>query len=596
VKSFSKNNLRLFTRHKARFFTIIAIIIVCIGFSSGVGEVENKVSAGVNDIYESQNVSDLYFKSKNKFGFSNSELDYLNETFKSENLLKSFCYEEDTGEGIRRVYYFDVENTKINVPTLIEGRYPESLNEVVVERKTNEIKELKVGDEIQLKNPFTQQLSGYKVVGIILNPQILNNAEEPSFAFDGEHLREVIYFNYEDLPIVNDVYVTIENRALFNSFSLDYEKRIDEIKQSVEKTLGNENVSVLSLYENFGIYSLVEYSKKVELISIIFVVFFLFISLLVVYSTMSRLFDEERGEIACMKTLGYSGFKILYKYLSFVFFGVIIGGIIAFFVGLLLTKILYNAFNMQYAMPQFPRLNHYFYYLMTFSVTLLSSVLLNLFTGRKIVNNKPVTLLLPKTPKSGKKVFIERIPLIWNRLSFKYKSTLRNVFLFKSRFLMTVISIVGSTVLVFSGLGLMDCALKIEGGGSLMTISLALLVFSAVLCALVIYNLTNINISERRREIATLMVLGYKNNEVDGYINREIYIMAIIGAIFGLPLGVLFVNFVFNLIAFGSIGDINWWTYIISPLLTVLFSFIATLLLRSKVLNTDMNASLKSVE
>ena len=117
-----------------------------------------------------------------------------------------------------------------------------------------------------------------------------------------------------------------------------------------------------------------------------------------------------------------------------------------------------------------------------------------------------------------------------------------------------------------------------------------------MLCALVIYNITNINISERKREIATLMVLGYHNKEVTGYIFREVYIMSCIGAILGLPLGVGFVEFVFGLIDFGKLADINWWTYIIAPIVTIIFSIISTYLLYRKITRTDMNASLKTLE
>ena len=161
---------------------------------------------------------------------------------------------------------------------------------------------------------------------------------------------------------------------------------------------------------------------------------------------------------------------------------------------------------------------------------------------------------------------------------------------------MTVISIMGSAILVLAGLGLWDCALKRENAQSIVTISIVLVIFSALLSALVIYNITNINISERNREIATLMVLGYQNKEVGGYIFREIYIMSFIGALLGLPLGYGFLEFVFNLVDFGSIADVNWWTWIITPLITMVFSSLASLLLYPKLTKTDMNASLKTLE
>ena len=161
---------------------------------------------------------------------------------------------------------------------------------------------------------------------------------------------------------------------------------------------------------------------------------------------------------------------------------------------------------------------------------------------------------------------------------------------------MTVISIIGSTVLVLAGMGLLDCAIKLGDSDSIVTISCALIVFSAVLCLLVIYNITNINVSERNREIATLMVLGYTNKEVTNYIFREIYIMSFIGAILGVPLGLGFIYFVFDLISFGAIQDINWYTWVLAPLVTMFFSFLSTMFLYKKIVKTDMNSSLKILE
>lgn len=353
---------------------------------------------------------------------------------------------------------------------------------------------------------------------------------------------------------------------------------------------------MLSLFENTGFYSLISYAEKVQLIGIVFVVFFLLVTMLVVYSNMSRLFDEERGQIACMKTLGYTDFAITNRYSLFVLTGTLLGGLIALPIGLGVTYIIYAAFNMQYAMPPFPGISALVYYVITLTIITISMLLLTFFTGLKIVRNKPVELLKHKAPTPGKKVIIEKIGFIWNKLSFKYKSTLRNVLLFKSRFFMTVISVIGSTVLVFAGLGLLDCAATMANATSILAIAVILIIFSALLCALVIYNLTNINISERNREIATLMVLGYRDREITGYIFREIYIMSFIGAILGIPFGYGFMQFVFNLINFGSIAEINWWTWLLAPAVTMFFAFISTLMLRRKIIKTDMNSSLKTLE
>ena len=585
-----KATLRLFKKHIIRLLTILAIVVVSIGFMSGIGEVEGKIKTSTYRYYQSQNISDFHLKSKNPTGFSADQIMWIEERFSTENAETVFAYETKVDEEVSRIYAIDLEDQHINKLQLIEGMMPASADEILVERKTNFLKERKLGDKVSIEG------NQYKICGIVVNPLLLGRIEESSWQYD-DHLSNVYYFDGATSPIVGDVYITLEDRTLFKEcFSEKYKKQIEAIKQEIAIKFGNEEVVILTLYENFGIYSLCEYAKKVGVIGIVFVVFFLLITLLVVYSTMQRLMSEERPQIACMKTLGFSNFAILIKYVLFVFVAALLGGVVAFPVGYGLSYIIYQAFNLHYTMPAFPKTLEFFYYMMTLIIILFATTLLTYLTGHKTTKEKPAILLTPKAPKSGKKVFMEHIPFIWKRLSFKYKSTVRNVFLFKSRLFMTVLSIMGSAVLVFAGLGLMDCSNSIPGGESLSTIALAIIAFSALLSALVIYNLTNINISERNREVATLMVLGYHNKEVCGYIFREIYIMSFVGALLGLPVGLGFVEFVFGLIDFGTVSQIKWTTYVFTPLIAMAFSFLSTLLLYKKITKIDMNASLKTVE
>lgn len=586
MKTYFKSILRMFSKHFSRFLTLIAIVIVSIGFMSGIGEVENKINVALDNYYISQNVSDFLIKSSNPTGFSNDEILYFQDKFGNENVMFGFSYDTNLDKDVVRIYNLDLNNTNINKFELIEGNLPANSNEILVERKTSSIKGYNLNDKINIQG------NEFIVSGIVVNPLILHKVDETSY-IEGETLDNVIYLNNLVYPI-NDIYITLSNRNLFESFSKNYEKLIKETKTEINEDINN--VTVLSLYENFGIYSLHSYAEKVGKIGIIFIIFFLLVTSLVVFSTMTRLLDEERSQIACMKTLGYSNFAIISRYLLFIFFATLIGGIIALGVGVGLTNIIYSAFNMQYVMPAASKVVKFYYYAFTLAIIMVSTIVVTFLTGLNILKSQPANLLTPKAPKAGKKVFIEYMPFIWNKLSFKYKSCLRNVLLFKSRFFMTVISIMGSTVLVLAGLSLLDNALLIETATSIIALSVVLIVFAGILSALVIYNLTNINISERKREIATLMVLGYKELEVSTYIFREIYIMSSIGAVLGLPLGYFFINFVFNFIQFGSVSQTNWWSWILAPIAAILFTFISTLLLKPKIVKTDMNASLKTVE
>ncbi len=591
MKKYDKTTFRLFKSQITRFLTLIAMIFISVSFMSGIGESQSKIQSSLTQYYQKQTIPDFILKSSSG-KFTDDEIASYKLDFGENNVMPLFNLDVEINGKIYRIYKYDIEDSQINKLELLEGEYPESASEIVVEQKKDNLSSYKIGDNVEI------DLFGFKqnftVSGIVQNPLLINKYKEPSTTYPDRSIDYVIYIsNNTLLPLPNtDIYIRIEDRTLFDSYSSDYKNYIDSEVSALEST----SVTPLTLYQNYGLYSLNEYAKKVGMIGVIFSVFFMLVTILVVYSSMTRLFDEERSQIACLKTLGYSSLRILSKYLLFITLATIIGSLLAFGVATGLTNILYSTFEIQFVMPPSIETATFLNFVMIACAYILVDFLVTLFTGFNITKNKPATLLLPKAPPAGRRTLLEKIPFIWNRLSFKYKSSFRNVFLFRSRFFMTLISIIGSTILVFAGLGLLDCAIAQSELGSIEYISVFLIVFAALLCALVIYNLSNINISERRREIATLMVLGYTNREVTGYIFREIYIISIIAAILGVPLGVGFLYFLFNYISFGALSSVNWWSYILAPIATIFFTFLSTLMLRRKITKTDMNASLKSVE
>ena len=126
------------------------------------------------------------------------------------------------------------------------------------------------------------------------------------------------------------------------------------------------------------------------------------------------------------------------------------------------------------------------------------------------------------------------------------------------------------------------------------------LVFSAGLLAfIVLYNLNNINIAERRRELATFKVLGFYDMEVSGYIYRENVIITILGIIIGIGFGIILHQFVIqtaeiDMVMFGR--NIGTRGYIYSTLLTILFAVIINISMHFKLKKVDMATSLKSGE
>ena len=137
-----------------------------------------------------------------------------------------------------------------------------------------------------------------------------------------------------------------------------------------------------------------------------------------------------------------------------------------------------------------------------------------------------------------------------------------------------------------------------------ITSTIGLVTFVIVVCAgllviIVLYNLTNINICERRKEIATLKVLGYRRREVSGYVFREIMVLVIFGVIFGIGLGWGLYAFIVTQIGSSFMifpYVISWWSYLVTVALTFLFSGLVDLMLLPKLNKINMADSMKAVD
>lgn len=134
---------------------------------------------------------------------------------------------------------------------------------------------------------------------------------------------------------------------------------------------------------------------------------------------------------------------------------------------------------------------------------------------------------------------------------------------------------------------------------SLDKVVIILIVLASLLSFVVLYNLSNININERKRELATLKVLGFYPNEVDGYITRENIILTIFGIILGLIVGYFLTNIVVGTVEIEKarfIRHIKIWSYLYSSIMAFTFTLIVNVFTHFSLKKIDMIESLKSVE
>ena len=198
-------------------------------------------------------------------------------------------------------------------------------------------------------------------------------------------------------------------------------------------------------------------ANKVEAIARIFPVFFFLVAALVALTTMTRMVEEERTQIGTLKALGYSKGAIMFKYVVYAGSATITGSIFGLLVGFqLLPTVIWGGYGIMYTLPTLVTQFNLPYALLSSLSVLLCTMLATVSACYGSLMEVPARLMLPKAPKAGKRVFLERIPFMWSALKFTHKVTARNLFRYKKRFLMTVVGIAGCTALLVTGFGLRD--------------------------------------------------------------------------------------------------------------------------------------------
>ena len=562
------------------------------------------------------------------------------------------------------------------------------------------------------------------------------------------------------------------------------------------------NVYVLDRSKNLGAESFRSDAGRMDQIAAVFPLMFFLVAALVSLTTMTRMVEEERVLIGTYKALGYSNARITSKYLVY---AVVASGVGAAVGIVLLSQFLpwfiMKAYSIMYMVPCMPTPVNPGVAASAAALGVGITVAATWFAAAATLRECPASLMLPRAPKAGKRILLERIRPLWSRMTFSWKVTARNLFRYKRRFFMAIIGIAGCTALLLTGLGLQNAindiidkqygevysfntivrmdadeadqkakdavsnavgsdgqefawvstenkiacapddgaehrfelvcaqdpeqlqrfvqmrervggkALTLDGSGAVISEKLAsqlgvsvgdtltfydeddignlvgdgravtvagimenyvaqyvyvtadvykqamgqpaefatvyadlgngvdrdafsdqllsmdgvktvtysdetidsyrtmlksvnsvvvvLVVAAALLAFVVLYNLTNINITERAREIATLKVLGFTSREVDAYIFRETILLSVIGAAIGLVLGIFMEGFVITTaevdqVMFGR--DIHAASFAIAFALTMVFSGIVALAMRGKLRRIDMVESLKSNE
>lgn len=242
-----------------------------------------------------------------------------------------------------------------------------------------------------------------------------------------------------------------EGRATFET------ERADALQQIADARAQVDEVESATWYVQdrsaLGSFSSVDSdASSIEAIARIIPVIFFVVAILVSLTTATRMVEEERGLIGLYKALGYSNARILSKYLIYTGSAALIGGIIGDIAGfVVIPYVLFYIFQAMYLLPLFSLHFDLFYAVLGIVAFVAGIAGATFITCRKDLTESPASLMRPRAPRAGSRIFLEHIRPLWRRLGFLNKVTARNLFRYKKRLAMTIFGIMGCTALLICG-------------------------------------------------------------------------------------------------------------------------------------------------
>lgn len=265
------------------------------------------------------------------------------------------------------------------------------------------------------------------------------------------------YYPGMDVSAMIEPYVTPAYEKAVLQF--DFESVYAEYDKMMEKTLADSDDWEWYVLTRESSYSFRDYessANRMKAIATVFPLFFIIVAGLVCLTTMTRMVEEQRGLIGTYKALGYGKGTIALKYVSYALAASLVGGIIGCIIGLrLFPYIIYDSWNIIYQLPSITYASHTLLSVVAVLSLVLVTLIATLYSCYYELSEEPSVLMRPKAPKSGKKILLEHT-FIWKHMSFTRKVTMRNIFLYKKRFFMTVIGIAGCGALITAGFGIKD--------------------------------------------------------------------------------------------------------------------------------------------
>ena len=510
-KTLLKDSIRSFKNNKKRFISVIFIIALASCFYIGLNSFKNNMESLAKNNYKNTNLFDIKLISSEGFDLTDKSKIKMIKGVKGISLYKTLNAKTtiNNNDYKLKLNSINIDNNNpedyINKISLVKGTYPNTLNEGLVDdvflRKNN----LNLGDllVIKLDDETLLRAKKIKIVGTFKNIGYSDNVENDKyFVFLDDDNFNLSYYK--------EGFVTIKGANNFDCFQKDYDNYIDKYKNKIDNLMKEstkekykyekedieieinglkndittlkedealgENVSndIKILEEKLSklekqkdnikkpyYYSIKrsedkkinDYKLEIERIKNIakfFPLAFFLSAILISFASILRIINKEKSYIATLKALGYKNQEVYIKYIIYGIIVSTIGSLIGTIMSVIVPSILFNLYKPIYNFESFKGSISAKYILISLTLSILSCVFGAVFAFIKDLNKKPAELKRPEIYKETK------ITLIEKKLKFINKTTIRNIVLYKKRFIITILSICLVTSLLILSFGIND--------------------------------------------------------------------------------------------------------------------------------------------
>lgn len=451
-----------------RFLSLMIISMLGVAVFVGIKATAPDMMNSIDIYFDNNNIYDI--KVVSPVGLTEDDVETIRQNKEVEVAegTKTRTFEALAHDSAFVINYHNI-SSEINKINLIKGKLPENNNEVIVEQTLLNKENLKLGDNISISNEQgILKESELNIVGVVSSAlYTTNNANNRNLGSTTLGTGQINYYVYglsENFSndYYSEIYLTIKGAKKL----ITNEDRYLDLVESVEKEINsigkNSGWLVYDRMKDDSYYNFVNDSNSISNLSKLFPTLFYVIAVFISLVSMSRMVEDDRMEIGTLKSMGFSNGQIAFKYMFYSAIATIIGGFIGALVGFIsIPAIIWNIYKILFSVPEFITKLDMTYIIVGILISFVCICGVTLITVLKNLREKPSRLLRPKTPKKGKRVLLEYIPIVWKHISFSNKVTVRNIFRYKARVFMTIFGVAGCTALLMAGFGLRDSIINI---------------------------------------------------------------------------------------------------------------------------------------